>query len=159
MRAPFYSFTNFFNMPYSVQKFKVGKVGNKNEFRMYAGFNNGFVRVLDFLLRFDCIPSGDIYDWIMGQLCNIPLCCIKKYIEFDDIEDLAKDYLRQLNGKKDPYDIKIGERITQKYISYIPCSPDCEGTKKRYSHYRLLWKKMYDTFSVDPEEIKKLVFK
>ncbi|MBE3128840.1 MAG: DUF483 domain-containing protein, partial [Actinobacteria bacterium] len=90
--------------------------------------------------------NREIFDWVIGNLCGIPECCIKKctdyaskYPDGDHIIELAKDYQKQLNGSKDSISIRINGRSVHKEIGYIPCAPDCKNTKLYLKQHNEQW--------------------
>ena len=71
---------------------------------------------------------------------------------------MLDDYLSQLNGKKDPYNlVSRGEKmgVASDIINFVPCSPQCHDSKKRLVAYRKLWKKMFDTYGITIPKLKK----
>lgn len=128
---------------------------DKKTYWLFIG-SAGITRLLSFLFDSDYLTfNNDIYDWVIGELCNIPNCCINKYINFADTHKMVEHYLHQLNGKKDMFGLKDGDRITSEILNYIPCSPQCKGSKIRYAKYKKIWKEMFDNFSVSTVELKK----
>jgi hypothetical protein len=127
----------------------------KKKYRSFIGYA-GIIRLLGFLFDLNYIEStSDIYDWVVGELCNIPECCIDKYIEVGP-RKLADDYFHQLNGKKDIFNLKDnGHKVTSDYLNFIPCSPHCQEAKMRHISYKKLWKQMFDNYSVSAAELKK----
>ena len=89
---------------------------------------------------------------IIGVLCGIPECCIRKFLKFKaykpkGMEEVYGDYKRLLKSREDPYKLIINKTteeitVTKNRIFHIPCSPNCKETKKLFNTY----KKEYENF-------------
>lgn len=130
---------------------------NKKTVYYFLGANP-IVVLLDQLIGCSGFSLGSEYmQWIIGTLCNVPPCCIEKFLNYDcDPVKLADAYLTELNGRKDPYQIKIDHKtttVTQKLLNYIPCSVDCKETKVLFSSYKKVWKLMHEKYGITGQEI------
>ena len=132
------------------------KSKNKKRYRLFIG-STGILRLLGFLFDFNYLKfNDDVYDWVVGELCNIPNCCIEKWMEFSDTHKMVEDYFHQLNGKKDKYNLKDdGHNITSGRLNFVPCSPYCQMAKTRWTIYNKLWKQMFDKLGVSDTVLKK----
>lgn len=103
-----------------------------------------------------------IYNDIIGALCGINRCCRNNYIKFSEKIDsdgailTAKDYLKKIKDKKDPYKIYIKKDVVYygddgrlfNVINHIPCSPDCDYTRIKAKVYTNAWYDMVKFFNL-----------
>lgn len=130
----------------------------KKTYRLFIG-SPGIIRLLGFLFDFDYLKfNDDIYHWVIGELCNIPNCCINRYIE-TNTHKMIEDYFHQLNGKKDRFNLKDdGDSITSDHLNFIPCSPYCREARIRQTIYKKSRKQMFDNLGVSAADLKKRGF-
>ena len=137
-----------------------GKSKNEKKYRLFIG-STGILKLLGFLFDFNYLKfNDDVYDWAIGELCNIPTCCIEKWIEFADTHKMVDDYFHQLNGKKDRFNLKCDghNNVTSDHLNFIPCSPHCRGSRIRQTIYKKLQKQMFDNLGVSAADLKKSGF-
>jgi hypothetical protein len=133
---------DFIDLPNESLEHPIKKSGRTTE--IWLSRHREILDVIITLIFSDYFDPMDRYIWILGKLCRIPFCCINNYI---DSKNPGKDYLRQLNGRKNQYNIRIVDNgTTEDYISYIPCSPDCKATKKLYKEYKFQWNEMFKDY-------------
>jgi hypothetical protein len=124
----------------------------------YVYIKNGIDAVLN-LVQFYINPiTPEIKGYLFGNLCGIPVCCIKKHIDSHcKTAEQTEDYLKQLKGKKDPYNHQIFDsHIVRDFLFYTPCSPSCEHTKIIYHDMKDIWKRMFQQYGVSEYLYKKL---
>ena len=121
----------------------------------FAGKKSVVTLLKYFILLTHIELSSELMHYIIGRLCQIPDCCIKKYFEHDmDILSLSRDYKKQLNGKNDTYRIKIRKNSVEQFlINYVPCSPECKQTENIFRRCKLVWKQKFDMHGMSAKEL------
>lgn len=104
------------------------------------------------------VAENEVY--IKGLLAEIPRCCIAHCIQNDyNLIKTTKSYLSKLDGKKDPFKLKINKnkkRIVKHHLYHIPCSPECEHSKKISETYGKLEELAWERYGVDKETFERL---
>ena len=128
---------------------------NKIVHFLFKNKNNGYLFVekkyLDELE--DVFLNNKINHSLFGKLLNYPDCCIKKFcqevkddnkLKRDYSYDSAKRYLKQLNGKKDKFNIRINKsgKVLEMPFGFVPCSPSCSNALKIVKDYEKIKEKI-----------------